>query len=142
MHTLTSAISSGPDRQTRLQTVLVAFGLFVCSAGFLAVVKRSELPVFQILRLEYLVVGLLAGCAVLAVHDHSLRRVWLFTFALAAGFGIQLVGMGITGAMPGILFRVMWASIVGLATAAVLGTLGGLLGLLFQRISASITRGL
>ena len=78
----------------------------------------------------------------LAVHDHSLRRVWLFTFALAAGFGIHLVGMGITGKMPNILFRVVWASIVGLATAAVLGTFGGLLGLVLQRTSASVTKGL
>jgi peptidoglycan/LPS O-acetylase OafA/YrhL len=142
MQTLTSPNSSGPDRQTRVQTVLIAFGLFVCSAGFLAGVKRADWTVFLFLRLEYLAIGLLAGCAVLAAHDHNLRRVWLFTFALAAGFGIHLVGMGITGEMPGILFRVVWASIVGLATAAIFGTLGGLLGLVLQRISASVTRGL
>ena len=128
------SLSTDYDRRDLFQTVLIAIGLFVCSAGFLAVVKWFDLTVFQFLRLEYFAFGLLAGCAVLAAYDHSLRRVWLFTFALAAGFGIHLVGMGISGEIPGIFFRILWAIIVGFVVAAVLGTLGGLVGLSLRRV--------
>ncbi|KZN23163.1 hypothetical protein A4G99_16700 [Haladaptatus sp. R4] len=135
MSVLTSSLT---DQRTRLQTVLITLGLFVCSAGFLVVVKRFDLPVFQFLRLEYLAVGLLTDCAVLAVQDQSLRRVWLFTLALAAGFGIHLAGMGIGGEMLGLTFRILWTIIVGAVVAAVLETLGGLLGLCLFRVSTAV----
>lgn len=45
-------------------------------------------------------------------------------FALAAGFGIHLGGIGIGGEMPGLPFRVLWAVMVGSITAAILETLG------------------
>lgn len=98
---------------------------------------RFDPPVFRFLRLEHFAVGLLAGSAVLTVRDHSLRCVWLFTFALAAGFGIHLVGIEITGEMPEVSFRILWAIIVGFVVAAVLGTLGGLLGMAISRLSTN-----
>ncbi|KZN23438.1 hypothetical protein A4G99_14300 [Haladaptatus sp. R4] len=132
------SIRRDPDRQTRLRDGLTAVGLFLCSAGFLAVIARFDPPVFRFLRLEYFAVGLLTGSAVLARYDRNLRRVWLFNFAFAAGFGIHLVGMGITGEMPGLPFRILWAITVGLVIAAILGTLGGVLGLGVSRLVASI----
>ena len=104
----------------------------------MVVIARFDPPVFRFLRLEYFAVGLLAGSAVLARYDRNLRRVWLFNFAFAAGFGIHLVGMGITGEMPGLPFRILWAITVGLVIAAVLGTLGGVLGMGVSRLIASI----
>lgn len=131
------SLIKGSDGKDHFQTVLIAIGLFVCSAGFLAMVKRFDLPVFLFLRLEYFALGLLVGSAGLAVHDQNLHRVWLFVFAFAAGFGIHLVGMGITGEMPDLPFRILWAGIVGLVTAAILGTIGGAVGLGLRRIFAN-----
>ncbi|TVT82090.1 hypothetical protein FQA18_20105, partial [Haloferax volcanii] len=64
-----------------------------------------------------------------------LVRTWLFAFASAAGFGIHLAGIGITGASPGLVFRIAWAGLVGLSAALILGTLGGSLGLGIKRLS-------
>ncbi|WP_231186742.1 hypothetical protein [Haladaptatus sp. DYF46] len=120
-----------------IQTVCIALGLFVCSAGLLSAIKRFDLPVFRFLRLEYFALGLLIGSAVLAVRDQHLHRVWLFVFAFGAGFGIHLVGIGITGETPGLPFRILWAGIVGLVTAAIFGTIGGAIGLCLRRIFAN-----
>ncbi|GAA5052455.1 hypothetical protein ACFFQF_24070 [Haladaptatus pallidirubidus] len=132
------SLTTGSDRRDHFRTVLIAIGLFVCSAGFLSVVKWFDLTIFHFLRLEYFAIGLLVGSEVLAANDHSLRRVWIFSFALAAGFGIHLAGMGITGEMPGLPFRILWAISVGSVVAAVLGTLGGLLGMGLFRLSTNV----
>lgn len=130
------------DRKRMLWMLVVAIGLFICSAGFLEIIKQSYLPsmVVDELRLEYFAVPLIGGCAVLAFHDRSLYRAWLVAFALAAGVGIHLVGLGILGELPGLPFRVFWAIVVGLVTAATLGTLGGILGLGLRRLSSNDRR--
>ncbi|AHZ24705.1 hypothetical protein E6P09_15300 (plasmid) [Haloferax mediterranei ATCC 33500] len=127
---------ANPSRYQRIQTLLVAVGLFSCSAVFFTVVSRVDLLV-EIIRWEFLAVGLLALSALIAVRDGGLRRTWLFAFALEAGFGIHLGGVGITGKPPGPLFRVVWAGVVGLIAALILGTLGGSLGLGVKRLSTS-----
>jgi len=122
------------NKQVHPRTLLVSGGLFVCSAGFVQLVQRVPLLV-AVFRLEYLVVGVLVLSAVVAVRDDGLWRAWLFTFALAAGFGIHLAGIGITGRLPGPVFRVAWAGFVGAVAALSVGTLGGSLGLGLKRLS-------
>lgn len=134
-----SADEADSDRTQPLRTFLVAVGLFLCSTGFFAVVTRFD-PVLRILRLEHLALLLIAASAAGAIHDHGLRRVWVFVFALSAGFGIHLGGIGLTGETPGPLFRVAWAGVVGFGTAIVLGTVGGSLGLILKRLSARAGR--
>ena len=122
------------NEQVNSQTLLVSVGLFLCSAASPLLVSRIEFLV-ELLRLEYLALGIFFLSAVLAARDDGLWRAWLFTFSLAAGFGIHLVGIGITGALPGPIFRVAWAGFVGVGTALVLGTLGGSLGLGLKHLS-------
>ncbi|ELZ79654.1 hypothetical protein C455_08717 [Haloferax larsenii JCM 13917] len=121
-------------RQRSAQVLLVSIGLCVCSAIFFASVSRVELLI-SVLRWEYLALGLLVFSAVLAARDDGLFRAWLFAFALGAGFGIHLAGIGITGGQPGPLFRIAWGSGIGLSAALVLGTLGGSLGLGVKRLA-------
>ncbi|WP_241430641.1 hypothetical protein [Haloferax elongans] len=89
----------------------------------------------SVLRWEYLTLGLLVFSAALAARDDGLVRTWLFAFALAAGFGIHLAGIGLTGGRPGPLFRIAWGAVVGLSAALVLGTLGGALGVGVKRLA-------
>lgn len=121
------------SKQLRPRTLLVSLVVFVCSAIFFNFVSRVELLV-SLLRWEFLALGLLVVSAILAARDDGLVRTWLFAFALAAGFGIHLAGIGITGASPGLVFRIAWAGLVGLSAALILGTLGGSLGLGLKRL--------
>lgn len=115
------------------RTPLGSAGLLVCSAVFILLV--SEVPfLVAVIRWEYLAVGLVCLSAGLAIRDGGLWRAWLFTFALAAGFGIHLAGIGITGSPPGPVFRIAWTGSVGAVAAVCLGTLGGLLGLGLRRL--------
>ncbi|RBI59469.1 hypothetical protein DMJ13_22950 [halophilic archaeon] len=117
------------------QTYLLAIGIFICSAGFLTLIKAWDLSgISQVLRLEYFGVGLILASIALAFRDQGMKRAWIFVFAFGAGFGIHLVGMGITGEMPGLPFRVLWAGVVGAVTAAILGTLGGAIGIGLRRL--------
>lgn len=129
------ALVPDPDQKQRSHPFLLAIGLFIWSTIFFAGVPLLT-PIFQVLWWEYLALGLVAGSAVLAIREQGLRRVWIYVFALGAGCGIHLGGIGITGEMPGLPFRVLWAVVIGFVTAAVLGTVGGVIGLSMQRLTA------
>jgi hypothetical protein len=147
IYTMNQTLVNDPGRKNFFQTFLIAVGLFVCSAALFATIPRFSSPfatpihkflytVVTFLWWEYLALGLIAGSALLAVYDQGLRREWVFVFACGAGVGINLGGIGITGDMPGLLFRVLWAGLIGFVTAAILGTLGGLLGFTLRRMSS------
>lgn len=129
------ALSSDPDEKQRSHLFLIAIGLFICSTIFFAGVPLLT-PIFQVLWWEYLALGLVAGSAVLTVREQELWRVWIYVFALGAGCGIHLGGIGIGGEMPGLPFRVLWAVVIGVVTAAILGTIGGVIGLGLRRLTA------
>jgi len=124
------------NEQVDPPTLLVAVGLFICSTVFVLLVPSVDFLV-AVLRWKYLAVGLLLLSAVVAARDDGLWRAWLFTFALAAGFGVHLAGIGITGSLPGPVFRIVWGGVVGLAAALSVGTLGGSLGLGLKRLSTN-----
>lgn len=134
MNAVDWSVGTGPGRNRR-RTLLVAVGLFVCSATFFAVVPRFD-PVVRILRVEHLAIGLFVASALVAAGGLGLRRTWVSVFALAAGFGVHLGGIGITGDLPGPLFRAAWAGVVGIVVASTLGVLGGSLGLGLRRLWA------
>ncbi|WP_396613776.1 hypothetical protein ACH9L7_18040 (plasmid) [Haloferax sp. S1W] len=123
------------DQARRRRTLFLAVVLFLGSTTFLTAVQRSDVLV-GILRWEYLAGSLVVVSALVAVGDGGLWRAWAVTFALAAGFGIHLGGIGVTGKTPGLFFRVVWAAIVGVVTATTLGVLGGSAGLGIRRLSA------
>lgn len=53
------------------------------------------------------------------------RRAWLVPFAVGAGVGSALGGLGVTGDLPGVVDRIGWAVAVGVVTALV-ATMAGL----------------
>ena len=83
------SITIGSNQRDHFRTVLITIGLFVYSAGFLTAVKWFDLTVFQFLRLESFVIGLLQGCVLLAMHDHILFRIWIFSFGFTAGCSLS-----------------------------------------------------
>jgi hypothetical protein len=128
------ALGPDPDQKQRSHPFPIAIGLFICSTIFFAGVPLLT-PMFRVLWWEYLALGLVAGSAVLAVREQGLRRVWIYVFAFGSGCGIHLGGIGISGEMPGLPFRVLWAVVIGFVTATVLGTVGGVIGLGLRRLT-------
>jgi hypothetical protein len=131
-------LTTDSGRGSSFQTYLIAIGILICSVAFLALIEfwNPSATILQFHRLEYFGVGLIVASIALAFRDQGLKRAWIFVFAFAAGFGIHLVGMGINGEMPGLPFRILWAGVAGAVTAAVLGTVGGVIGLGLQRLTA------
>ena len=77
---------------------------------------------------EGLVAGLLLVAALDGAGGRRPTRAWLFVFAVGAGVGVNLGGLAVTGAVPGPAVRLLWAVVVGVVLAAVVGTAGHLLG--------------
>ncbi|WP_227374314.1 hypothetical protein [Haladaptatus halobius] len=67
----------------------------------------------------------------------SLRRAWTLAFAGAAGVGVNLGGIGLTGGPPSLVFWLLWAGGLGLAAALALDTVGFLIGAGLRRIRRS-----
>lgn len=98
-------------------------------------VHRGEPAIRRDRRDAGIAVALVLATAIVAFRDGAPWRAWAFSFALAAGFGVHLGGIGITGELPGIPFRLGWAIVVGVVTAVTLGSLGGVIGLGVRRLS-------
>jgi hypothetical protein len=122
---------------TRL--LLAAATVFAATAAVFATAPRFGEPfatpvhgvlhgVTMALWWEGLVVGLLLVAALDAARGEGPVRAWLVAFAVGAGVGVNFGGLAITGTLPGLGTRVLWAVVVGVALAAVVGTTGHLIG--------------
>lgn len=120
-------------------TVVVTLATFLATAALLATAPRFDDPfaspvhrvVHQLtmaLWWEGLFLVLLAGAAVNAARGGSLSRTVLVVFAVGAGVGVNLGGIGINEGVPGLLFRLAWAVVVGSVLALLVGGSGFVLG--------------
>lgn len=121
------------------QLLLAAVAVFTATAAVFATAPRFGEPfaspihavlhgVTMALWWEGLVAGLLAVAALDAARGESPVRAWIVLFAVGAGVGVNLGGLAVTGTLPGLGGRVLWAVAVGVVLAAVVGTTGHLLG--------------
>jgi hypothetical protein len=124
--------NAGPDALSARAALRLAVGAFCLSAAGVAAVATVR-PVAALVGLRSLAGGLAALSALLAARGGGLPRVWVVAFGLAAGFGVHLGGIGITGETPGIAVRLGWAVVVGVAGATALGLPGGGIGLGLRR---------
>lgn len=131
------------------QLLLVAVAVFTATSAVFATAPRFGEPfaspihaalhgVTMALWWEGLVVGLLAVAALDAVRGESPVRAWLVAFAVGAGVGVNLGGLAVTGTLPGLGGRLLWAVAVGAVLAAVVGTTGHLLGRGGARLRRSV----
>lgn len=118
----------------KLESGIIALLIFIILSWYYSYIpKIKPSPSNSILRyIEYLdgilwwegyivVVGIfVVGYCYLTRDDLS---AWLLTFAWGAAVGVNLGGMGITGSLPGLGFRILWGIVVGFASAITLGTL-------------------
>lgn len=136
---LVRSLIGGSKQDERSRTLLLALALFVCSTAVFATVPRFEPPfasplhqllhsLNHILWWECYAVGLIAGIAHVTISQQSLLDAWSLGFASGAGVGINLGGIGLSGGVPSLQFRILWAIGIGLATAIVIGTAGYVLG--------------
>lgn len=143
-HQVRSALD-GPKEDTLSRTLLLALVLFVSSATVLAIVPQFEPPfasslheglhsINHVLWWEGYMLGLVAGIVLVTIRQQSLLNAWILAFAGGAGVGINLGGIGLTGGVPSLLFRILWMIGLGLAAALVFGTTGYLLGIGIQRV--------
>ncbi len=136
--------STGPDGEESgpLRSAAV---LFVVAGATFAVVLRFEAPfaspvhrvlfsLVDFLWWEWYLVALV-GVAVAAFYRESPEEALALGFAGGAGVGINLGGIGITGEVPGLLFRVLWAAGLGVAFGVVVGGVGFLLGTGLRRVA-------
>ena len=138
----------GSKRVEGGRTLLLALALFVSSTVVFATVPRFEPPfasplhrslhsLDRILWWELYAVGLIVAIALGTINEWSVRDAWMLGFAGGAGVGINLGGVGLTGGVPGLPFRMLWAIGLGLATAAIIGTGGYSLGVGLRRFDSS-----
>lgn len=130
-----SEVLGYPDRRT----VGVALAAFLATAALLATAPRFDdpfaSPVHRVthqltmaLWWEGLFLVLLTGAAVNAARGGPLSRTALMVFAVGAGVGVNLGGIGINEGVPGLLFRLAWAVVVGSVLALLVGGSGFVLG--------------
>lgn len=126
-------------RDVPCRAVAVGLAVFLGTAALLATAPRFASPfasplhgalhgVTMALWWEGLFLVLLAGAAVNAARGGPLSRTVLIVFAVGAGVGVNLGGIGINEGLPGIPFRVAWAVVVGGVLALVVGAGGHALG--------------
>lgn len=142
------SLLGGSKSDERNQTLILALALFVSSVALFATVPQFEAPfasalhellhsINHILWWEVYAVALITGIALVTVRQRSLLEAWILAFAGGAGVGVNLGGIGLTGGVPSLLFRVLWAIGIGLATALIIGTIGYVLGIGLLRVSST-----
>lgn len=119
--------------------LLAAVAVFAGTAALFATTPRFAEPfaspvhgvlhgVTMALWWEGLVAGLLVVAALDAARGESPVRAWIVLFAVGAGVGVNLGGLAVTGTLPGLGGRLLWAVAVGAVLAVGVGTTGHLLG--------------
>jgi len=142
------SLLGGSKQDERKQMLILALALFVSSGALFATVPQFEAPfasalhellhsIDRILWWEGYAVGLITGIALVTVRQRSLLGAWILAFAGGAGVGVNLGGIGLSGGVPSLQFRVLWAIGIGLATALIIGTGGYVLGIGLVRVSST-----
>lgn len=140
----TVSSSRGPD-DGEIRPLRRGVLLFVVAAAAFAVVPRFEAPfasplhrllhsLVGVLWWEWYVVALAGVAAASTFYRRSASEALALAFASGAGVGVNLGGIGVTGGVPGLLFRLLWAASLGVAFAVVLGGAGYLLGTGLRRV--------
>ena len=141
-----SPFGSGDGQGRTLRSAVL---LFVVTGVVFAVVPTFEAPfasplhrvlssLVGVLWWEYYVVAIVVGIAAFAFYRRSAAGALALGFAVGAGVGINLGGIGITGETPGVLFRLLWAAGLGVAFGVALGGVGFLLGTGLRVLAARI----
>jgi hypothetical protein len=126
------------SRARRVKTLLLAVVVFAVSAAFFGTVSRLEPPITSpVLELlnelslalwwEWYAVGAVVAVASVTANGRDVGRVLVLVAAGAAGLGINLGGVGLTGA-PTLRLRLGWAVALVILVTTILGGAGYALG--------------
>lgn len=127
---------------------LLVFTSFALYSRFIGEFKEvRNYPVLEsvwsahaVLWWELWVVIIVALVALYSYRTRNILSAWLLTFAWGAGLGVNLGGIGITGSMPGLGFRLLWATGLGLVSAVTMGSAAYILGVYGPKAWSRIRR--
>ncbi len=134
----TQTLLVGRNQQLTRQWGVVVVGLFLFSLVFFAAFKKIDSPtILDTLWWEGYAVLLVVLIVVQAYSNGGLALSWALVFAPVVGVFLNYGGIGLTGFGPGLPELVVIALTGGLIAAALLGTLGFVIGTTIRKFTSS-----